>query len=110
MTLEEAIKHGYKESLNEENCIECRLEHVQLYDWLNELSNLKRGDTTMINVEEIKSKEGIEIIFKNGEEAHYTPDEFTSYQYVDGGYFVVIRDKQWIGIYNMDAIVYVAIY
>ena len=34
----------------------------------------------------------ITIDFKNGEMAHYSPSEYTDYQY-DGKYFIVIKDK-----------------
>ena len=50
----------------------------------------------------------ITIVFKNGEICHYSPSEYTDYQY-DGKYFIVIRDKQWIGFYNLDEIRYVEI-
>ena len=50
----------------------------------------------------------ITIDFKNGEYCHYKPSEYTDYQY-DGKYFIVIRDKQWIGLYNLDEIRYVEI-
>ena len=43
----------------------------------------------------------ITIDFKNGEICHYRPDEFTDYKY-DGRYFIVIKDKQWIGFFNLD--------
>lgn len=50
----------------------------------------------------------ITIDFKNGEICHYRPDEYTDYQY-DGEYFIVIKDKQWIGFYNLDVIRYIEI-
>lgn len=46
---------------------------------------------------------GIEINFKNGEIVHYNNDEYTDYKY-DGKYFIVIRDKAWIGFYNLDVV------
>lgn len=45
----------------------------------------------------------IEIVFRNGNMSHYEPDDYTDYKY-DGKYFIVIRDKQWIGFYNLDAV------
>lgn len=48
------------------------------------------------------------IDFKNGEICHYKPDEYDDYQY-DKKCFIVIKDKQWIGIYNLDDIRYVEI-
>ena len=50
----------------------------------------------------------ITIDFKNGEICHYSPSEYTDYQY-DGKYFIVIKDKQWIGFYNLDVIRYIEI-
>ena len=50
----------------------------------------------------------IEIAFKNGNFISYKPEEYTDYKY-DGKVFVVIYDKQWIGLYNMDYIMYIEI-
>lgn len=50
----------------------------------------------------------ITIDFKNGEICHYSPSEYTDYQY-DGKYFIVINEKQWIGFYNLDEIRYIEI-
>jgi len=50
----------------------------------------------------------IEIVFRNGDMAHYKPDEYTDYRY-DGKYFIVIRDKQWIGFYNLDCVEYIEV-
>lgn len=50
----------------------------------------------------------IEIVFKNGDMAHYKPDEYTDYKY-DGKYFIVIYEKQWIGFYNLDCVEYIEV-
>ena len=50
----------------------------------------------------------ITIDFKNGEICHYSPSEYTDYQY-DGKYFIVINEKQWIGFYNLDEVRYIEI-
>lgn len=50
----------------------------------------------------------IEIVFKNGDMAHYTPDQYTDYKY-DGKYFIVIKHKQWIGFYNLDCVEYIEV-
>ena len=50
----------------------------------------------------------IEIIFKNGDMVHYNPDEYTDYRYYMK-YFIVIRDKQWIGFYNLDCVEYIEV-
>ncbi len=45
----------------------------------------------------------LKIVFKNGETKKYKPDEFTDYYY-DRKVFVVLKKKQWIGIYNIDCV------
>lgn len=52
--------------------------------------------------------EWITMVFRNGEMCHYKPEEYTDYRY-DGKYFIVIRDKQWIGFYNLDVVSYIEI-
>ena len=52
--------------------------------------------------------EYITIIFTNGEKCTYKPDEYTEYLY-DGRCFIVIRDKQWIGIFNMDCVGFITV-
>ncbi|GEM_PF-864782 len=48
----------------------------------------------------------LHIIMRNGHIINYEPNQFTDYQY-DGKFFVVIKGKQWIGLYNLDCIEYV---
>lgn len=50
----------------------------------------------------------IEIVFRNGDMAHYTPEQYTDYRY-DGKYFIVIKDKQWVGFYNLDCVEYIEV-
>ena len=50
----------------------------------------------------------IEIVFNNGDMAHYEPSEYTDYKY-DGKYFIVIYEKQWIGFYNLDCVEYIVV-
>lgn len=45
----------------------------------------------------------LRIVFKDDEIKEYEENEYTDYHY-DGKVFVVINDKQWIGIYNIDVI------
>lgn len=45
----------------------------------------------------------IDITFKDGDMAHYEPDQYTDYKY-DGEYFIVVYNEQWIGLYNLDDI------
>ena len=52
--------------------------------------------------------EYITIVFQNGDICHYKPNEDTDYNY-DRKYFIVIKDKRWIGFYNLDCIEYIEI-
>ena len=45
----------------------------------------------------------LKIVFKDGNIKKYKPKEYTDYYY-DKKVFVVIKKKQWIGIYNIDCI------
>lgn len=45
----------------------------------------------------------IKIIFRNGDFVTWNEGEYTDYKY-DGKCFVVIKNEQWIGIYNIDTI------
>lgn len=44
------------------------------------------------------------ITLKDGTEKKYIGDGFSSYS-VTGNLFIVIKDKKWIGIYNVDSVV-----
>lgn len=51
----------------------------------------------------------IEIVFKDSDTVHYyNPDQYTDYRY-DRKFFIVIRDKQWIGFYNLDCVEYIKV-
>ena len=46
----------------------------------------------------------IRILFNNGEVVKWKKKKkYTDYRY-DGRYFIVIRDKQWVGLYNLDCV------
>ena len=45
----------------------------------------------------------LKIVFKNGDVMVYQADEYTDYSY-DSKCFIVIKGRQWIGIYNMDCV------
>lgn len=45
----------------------------------------------------------LEITLKNGDQYRWAKGTYTDYR-CDGNSFIVIRDKEWIGIYNMDCI------
>lgn len=53
-------------------------------------------------------KDFITIVFKDGDICHYKPEEYTDYYY-DRKIFVVIKDKQWIGLYNINCVKYIEI-
>ncbi len=46
----------------------------------------------------------VKIVFKNGCTVKWGEKEYTDYKY-DGKCFIVIKDGEWVGIYNMDCIV-----
>lgn len=46
----------------------------------------------------------IKIVFKNGCICKWKRKEYTDYKY-DGKCFIIIKDEQWVGIYNMGSIV-----
>ena len=54
-----------------------------------------------------KENDILQISLKRGETITYSGSSFTDYM-VRGNLFVVINECQWIGIYNMDCIEYVA--
>lgn len=45
----------------------------------------------------------MDITFKDGDIAHYEPNQYTDCKY-DGKYFIVVYNEQWIGLYNLDDI------
>lgn len=50
----------------------------------------------------------IRITFRNGNTAKWKKKEYTDYKY-DGKAFIIIRDGEWVGIYNMDSIISVIV-
>ncbi len=46
----------------------------------------------------------IKIIFKNGSVCKWKQGSYTDYKY-DGKCFIIIKDEQWIGFYNIDSII-----
>lgn len=71
------------------------------------MTNVKQPTVPPMPIKE-EDKEWLVIKFKDGEYAKYKPDEYTDYYY-DKVCFVVIRDKQWIGIYNIDEIKWIEV-
>lgn len=67
---------------------------------------IEQPTITQLNIKE--DKDWLIIKFRDGEVAKYPPYEFTDYYY-DKICFVVIKDKRWIGIYNIDEIKYVEV-
>ena len=45
----------------------------------------------------------VKIVFKDGSDRVYRDKEFTDYAY-DRKSFIMIKKKQWVGIYNLDTI------
>ena len=56
----------------------------------------------------MENQQWITIVLKDGTYCHYRPDEYTDYEY-DRKYFIVIKDRQWIGFYNLDELKYIEI-
>lgn len=50
----------------------------------------------------------IKIILRNGCIVRWKKKQWTSYKY-DGKCFIVIKDNEWAGIYNMDSIISVVV-
>ena len=44
------------------------------------------------------------IVLKNGRKVVWTPIEYDDYSY-DGEAFIVKKNGEWVGIYNIDSIV-----
>ncbi len=50
----------------------------------------------------------IEIVLRNGYIVRWRKKQWTDYKY-DGKCFIVIKDNEWIGIYNLDSIISIVI-
>lgn len=50
-----------------------------------------------------KNKDRLVIQFKDGREDTWKSEGYTDYYY-DGKFFIIIRNKQWVGMYNLDTI------
>lgn len=46
----------------------------------------------------------IKIVFRNGNVVKWKKKQQTDYKY-DGKCFIVIKDEEWVGIYNMDSVI-----
>lgn len=55
----------------------------------------------------MKDNDLLQISLKRGSLISYEGKSFTDYM-VNSGLFVVLNGEQWIGIYNMDCVEYVA--
>lgn len=51
----------------------------------------------------------IRIVLKNGCVIKWKKKEWTDYKY-DGRYFIIVKNKKWIGFYNLDSIISIAIH
>lgn len=45
----------------------------------------------------------LNITLRNGTFIQWREDQYTDYMY-DGKCFIVIKNSQWVGIYNIDAV------
>jgi len=45
----------------------------------------------------------LKITFQDGDIVYWGEEEFDEYRY-DGTLFIVIKGKQWVGLYNIDCI------
>lgn len=50
----------------------------------------------------------IKITLKNGDICKWKKKRWTDYKY-DGKCFIIIKDEQWVGIYNLDNIISIVI-
>lgn len=50
----------------------------------------------------------IKIVFKNGSVAKWKKKEWMDFKY-DGKCFIIIKNEQWVGFYNMDSIISVLV-
>ena len=57
---------------------------------------------------EVENDGLIEIVLKDGSCITYEGNEYTDYQY-DRKFFIILYEKQWIGLFNLDEIKYVMI-
>lgn len=46
----------------------------------------------------------IKIVMANSEEVKWTKEEWDDYVY-DGKYFIIKRNGQWVGMYNLDYVI-----
>ena len=45
----------------------------------------------------------IQITMDNGIYDEWKPEQYTDYMY-DGRCFIITKDEQWVGIYNLDSV------
>lgn len=50
----------------------------------------------------------IKITFKNGEKTEWCKSSYDDYRY-DGKCFIIVKDGQWVGIYNLDSVMSVEV-
>lgn len=48
-------------------------------------------------------KDVLSVYMKGGKTFEFTPAEYTDYEY-RGSIFVVYKDKQWVGVFNMSEV------
>lgn len=50
----------------------------------------------------------IKIVLRNSQEVKWEKGEYTDYLY-DGKFFIIIKDNQWVGMYNTEFIISVIV-
>lgn len=50
----------------------------------------------------------IKITMTNSKEVKWGKEEYDSYMY-DGKFFIIIKDSNWIGFYNLDAVISIVV-
>lgn len=50
----------------------------------------------------------IKIVLRNGNVVTWDEKSYTDYKY-DGKFFIIIRDGQWVGFYNLDCVLSIEI-
>lgn len=102
MTIQEAIAHAREAAERNDLCKECREEHAQLANWLQELADIKKGVIMNYNI--------IEVTLKNRHTATWEANkgEWDDYEY-DGRMLIIKKAGEWVGIYNMDHVICVVV-
>ncbi len=50
----------------------------------------------------------LKIIMNNSQEVKWQKEEYDNYMY-DGKFFIIIKNDEWIGFYNLNAVVSIVV-